>query len=132
MGRSHDLGGGEDVRAALVTFRPPGRPHPPGAGSPVWCAASPTDAPGGHLPRRETDEKNLLTPTRPRGYYARVLPISTIRERAAQAMTGLTGAAYLRVWRARRALGMPTRRTADAPSQAAMLARRTGKRNRKR
>jgi hypothetical protein len=66
------------------------------------------------------------------GYYSRVLTVDTIRERAAQTMTGLTGAAYLQVWRARRALGMPTRRSADAPSQAAMLAKRAGKRNRKR
>jgi hypothetical protein len=59
-----------------------------------------------------------------------VLTHHEIRDRAARPLDGLTGAEYLRVWRARRALGMPTRRTADAPSQAAMLKRRTTRRGR--
>jgi len=57
-----------------------------------------------------------------------MLDMQTIRERAAKPLAELTGAEYLRTWRARRALRMPTKRSEETPSQAALLASRKRKR----
>ena len=74
-----------------------------------------------------------MTPTRPRGYYARVIPHTELVKRADRDLeSAASPAEYLRIWRAKDALGYPTRRTARQPSQAELLRRRTGKRNRRR
>jgi hypothetical protein len=67
------------------------------------------------------------------GYDSRVIPHKELLDRADRDLESATSPAeYLRIWRAKDALGYPTRRTARQPSQAELLRRRTVKRNRKR